>query len=142
MDDLRTNRQKELERLRNEQREDLGALRSAGVKAFLDRAPEGVVDPPLAELALRREAKSRRTGAVAQSIISVFSYLDALAAVDVVRRLHAGTPATRAIVSDLAQDLYEIEPPVLDAEVLGAYVVLVEAADLLAPDAAGPAITD
>ena len=138
MDDLRTVRQKDLELLRNEQREDLGAIRAAGVKPFLDRALEGVEDPTLAELAIRREAHSRRSGAVAQTIALMFAHLDSRAALEVVGRLHGTTPATRAIVADLGQDLYEREAPVLDAQVLGAYVVLIEAAELLASCAGSP----
>jgi len=133
VDDLRTKRQQELERLRNEQREDLSAIRAAGVKPFLDGAPEGMLDPSMSELALRREAHIRRTGAVAQTIAMLFNHLDSRAVLDVVRRLHTTTAATRAIVTDLQEELYEREAPMLDAQVLGAYVILIEAAELVAP---------
>ena len=133
MDDLRTKRQRELDQLRNEQREDLSAIRAAGVKPFLEDAPEGMLDPTLSELALRREARTRRTGAVAQTFAMLFNHLDSRAVLDVVRRLHPTTAGTRAIVTDLQQDLYEREAPTLDAQVLGPYVILIEAAEAVAP---------
>jgi len=132
MDDLRTARQREL--LRNEQRQDLGALRSAGVKAFLAGTVVGVEDAANAELAVRREAHSRRSGAVAQVMEALFAHIDSRAAIDVSRRLHGVSKSTQAIVEDLRNELNEFEPPVLDADRLGPYVVLIEAADLVADD--------
>jgi len=134
MDDLRTARQRELQRLRNEQRQDLGALRSAGVKAFLAGTVVGVEDAANAELAVRREAHSRRSGAVAQVMEALFAHIDSRAAIDVSRRLHGVSKSTQAIVEDLRNELNEFEPPVLDADRLGPYVVLIEAADLVADD--------
>jgi hypothetical protein len=93
-----------------------------------------VEDAVNAELAVRREAHSRRTGAVAQVMEALFAHIDSRATIDVARRLHGVSKSTQLIVDDLRNELNEFEPPVLDADRLGPYVVLIEAADLVAPD--------
>ena len=135
MDDLRTDRQKDLERLRKQQREDLELLRTIGLKPMLVGGADGVKYPTIAETALRRAARDQRDANVTRTIEAVEAYLDTQAALDVSMRIH-GTSAHQSHVSHVESLMTQAQSPTPSVEMkdIGTYVVLIEAAELVADD--------